>query len=209
MLFSTAIITSLIATAFAGPIVQKRQDRPNPNEVYIKTADYRGTGCPAGSASIQIQDSARQVVVLLQEYFAEAAPGLSPSAARKNCQINLDLHYPGGFSYSILKSQYRGFVEVDQGVTATHRATYYFAGETKQAVTSTDFRGPKTGDYLIADEIPTTATIWAPCGRVASLNINTAVSINTSQNREGRGIITNDSQDHRVEFVVGVQWRRC
>jgi hypothetical protein len=48
--------------------------------------------------------------------------------ARKNCQINLDLHYPPGYQFSILSTTFRGFVGLDDNVVATLGALYYFSG---------------------------------------------------------------------------------
>jgi hypothetical protein len=211
MKFSAVILPSLFASVLAGPVVRdivKRQE-PNRNEVYIESVGYNGSGCPSGSASVNLAGDRKSVTILLDQYFAEAAPGLRPSDARKNCQINFALHYPQGFQYSVLASDYRGYLRLDKNIDATQRALYYFSGETQQASTSTTFTGPYDDNYLIHDEIPFTSTVWSPCGRTAALNINSEVRVNNSRNRNGSGLITNDSQDHKVTYIVGVRWQRC
>src|SRR5690606_1809372 len=136
-------------------------------------------------------------------------PGISVLQSRKNCQINVNLHYPAGFQYSILGVDARGFIALDKGVTATQKTTYYFAGEQIQASTQTDFAGPVSKDYLIHDEIPFTSTVWAPCGQVQALNINSQVRIDNSKNSSGSGLVSTDSVDGKVTFVVGVNWQTC
>jgi hypothetical protein len=61
-------------------------------------------------------------------FVASIGPGVAPSEWRKNCQLNILLHYPQGFQYSILDTIYRGYVAIDVGVTAKQEALYYFSG---------------------------------------------------------------------------------
>lgn len=214
MKFSAVFLSALFTTAIAAPTVRdvvKRQAQPDQSQVYIISAVPRGSGCPGeSSASINISSDRKAVTILLDQYIAEIGPGLPLSGARKNCQINLNMHYPQGFQYSVLSSDYRGYIRLDRGVSATQRANYYFSGESSgDAATQTTLNGPIDQNYLISDDIPFTSTVWAPCGRVAALNINSEVRVNNSGNRQGAGIITTDSVDLKVEYIVGVQWRRC
>lgn len=204
----TTTSTKKTTTAKPQP-TQPSGDAPNPNEVFIRGVSYGGSGCPQGSASVNISDRSTRVTIMFQEYFAEAGPGINQSANRRNCQINVNLQYPGGFAYSVWSSTYRGFVALDQGVKAVQSATYYFSGETKQAKTESVIEGPRNSDYLINDEVPFTSVVWAPCGRQASLNINSQVRVDNSANRDGQGLMQNDSMDGKVEYVVGLKWQKC
>jgi hypothetical protein len=66
--------------------------------------------------------------LIFDSYVASIGPGVAITETRKNCQLNLDLRYPGGFQYSILGTIFRGYVGIEKGVTATQSATYYFSG---------------------------------------------------------------------------------
>lgn len=66
--------------------------------------------------------------LIFDQFVASIGPGVAVTENRKNCQLNVDLQYPGGFQYSILSTTYRGYVDVDKGVTARQQATYYFSG---------------------------------------------------------------------------------
>lgn len=57
----------------------------------------------------------------MDSYIAEVGPGLSPSKGRKNCQLNIQLHYPGGFQFSFFSSDYRGFLRLDENVRGTQK----------------------------------------------------------------------------------------
>jgi hypothetical protein len=120
----------------------------------------------------------------------------------------LDLQYPSGFQYSIFSTQFRGYVGLDAGVSGVQKATYYFSGQPNQVSSQTSFTGPVSTDYSVSDNVPFTSTIWSPCGQALPLNINSQVRL-TSTKSSATGILTDDSIDGHIKFVVGVQWQKC
>jgi hypothetical protein len=105
---------------------------PNPNDIWIKTFTYAGTGCPAGTVA-NATDASKQVLTLLfDSYVASIGPGTTVTDRRKNCQINLDIHYPGGFQFSLFSVDYRGYQDLATGVTGQQVANYYFSGQSQQ-----------------------------------------------------------------------------
>jgi hypothetical protein len=175
--------------------------------------------------SLCISNASLSFTLIFDNYVASIGPSVPITENRKNCQINLDLAYPGGFQYSILSTTYRGYVHVDAGVTGRQQSTFYFSGrksiiiqiftqlltqnlESGQVVTGTNFKGPRDGDYSITDSLPLTSTVWSPCGAQTALNINSQVRL-TSTSSTATGLITDDSADGKIAFVVGVQWQQC
>lgn len=98
------------------------------------------------------------------------------------------------------------YVKIQTKLTWTIRTLTFTASA--QASTSTNFKGPTNGDYAISDEIPFTSEIWSPCGAALPLNINSQVRL-TSQKAGASGLLTQDSIDGKVTYVVGVQWQKC
>jgi hypothetical protein len=72
------------------------------------------------------------MTLIFDSYIAAIGPTLPVTESRKNCQLNVDIQYPGGFQYSILSADYRGFTAIDKGIEGTLKSTYYFSGQTKQ-----------------------------------------------------------------------------
>jgi hypothetical protein len=66
--------------------------------------------------------------LIFDSYVASIGPGVSAIESRKNCQLNIDLKYPGGFQYSVFTTEYRGYAALDKGVSGVQKATYYFTG---------------------------------------------------------------------------------
>jgi hypothetical protein len=89
--------------------------------------------------SSQISSDRTIVTLIFDSYIASIGPGISVTEQRKNCQLNVELLYPGGFQYSILSADYRGYSAIQKGVTGTLKSTYYFSGQTAQVRLVTSF----------------------------------------------------------------------
>jgi hypothetical protein len=137
MFFSTLLV---VATATLGLATPTPPTAPNPNDIFIQSFTYAGSGCPAGSVANATNASKQVLTLLFDNYVASIGPGTLPADHRKNCQMNLDIHYPHGWQYSLFTADYRGFEDLDKGVTGQQVATYYFSGQQQQV-------RPMTRDY--------------------------------------------------------------
>jgi len=206
MYFSTLLLLAASTLTLAAPAA--RATGPDPNDVYIKTFTYAGSGCPAGSVA-NATDATKTVLTLLYDsYVAQIGPGTLPADHRKNCQVNLDVHYPGGWQFSLFSVDYRGFENIDRGVTGHQAATYYFSGQTSQISAATTFHGPKIDNYLITENFVVESLVWSPCGFNYPLNINSQVYL-TSTNPNANGLLTTDSTDFKFTEIFHLQWRQC
>lgn len=110
------------------------QGQPDPDEVQIVGITYGGTGCPSSTVSSIISDDRTVMTLIFDEYVASIGPESGITDNRKNCQLNINLRYPGGFQYSILSADYRGYAYLEEGVYGTQKSTYYFSGQTEQVL---------------------------------------------------------------------------
>jgi hypothetical protein len=170
------------------------------------------------------------LTLVFDSYVASLGPGISVTENRKNCQLTVDIQYPGGFQYSILSADYRGYAAIEKGITGTLKSTYYFSGQQaqvscahyhrkprlanpRQSTTEQSFVGPINGDYVKSDKAESTSTVMSPCGASGMLNINSQVRLtstvpSTSPNKP-TGLLTTDSTDLKFTQVVSVQWQKC
>lgn len=126
--------------------------------------------------------------------------------------MTLNIHYPGGFQFSIFEADYRGYSQLDADVTGLQKSTYYFSGSTSQATLQTPFKGPENGqDYTITNKLEDSSLVWSPCGEEGLLNINAQVQVNTQPGASSTaaGQLTVDSVDTKVTQIYSVQWRPC
>ncbi|KAF8464688.1 hypothetical protein BDZ91DRAFT_628573, partial [Kalaharituber pfeilii] len=182
---------------------------PPKDQVYIKSIEYAGTGCPAGSVAAVLAVDGSNVAIAFDAYVASVGPGIAITENRKNCLININLVYPQGWSYTIHDTDYRGFVSLDDKVTALQKSTYFFTGETDQMEAWSSWTGPIELDYKFTDTIEKAAIVWSSCDAKTTLNINTQIRVDNKANKAGSGLITTDVITHKVTHVLGFQWKQC
>lgn len=197
--FAAALLTVASASAFA--------QGPNPREVYINSIGFAGTGCPAGTVAGNISEDAKAFTLLFDSYTAEAGPGVLLGEGRKACQVNIDIHLPQGWQYSLFTVDTRGFLNLEAGTSAVQSNKYYFQGSLNGPTKTSNFSGPRVGDYTVRDLIGVTSMVWSPCGINRALNVNTSVRVAAAGGR--RAFATVDSIDGEFKLLYGIQWRRC
>lgn len=82
---------------------------PPPDKIVIKVATVNGSGCPQGTAAVAVSEDNTAFTVTYSDYLAQAGGDSPPTAFRKNCQLNLLVHVPQGFTYAVAGADYRGF----------------------------------------------------------------------------------------------------
>jgi hypothetical protein len=179
-----------------------------PAYVRVRNIAYAGTGCPAGSVAEDISPDQQAFTLLFDQYVAQTGPGVPFVQKRMNCQLNIDLDFPAGWSYSLFSVDTRGYVDLDPGVTALEQSSYYFQGSAQTATMTTNMTGPLDKDYALHDDLAVSALVWSPCGAERALNINTQVRAN-SFNPNANGLITVDSIDGQFKLIYGLKWQRC
>lgn len=140
-------------------------------------------------------------------------PGYDPTQKTKNCQLHLNLKYPGGFQFAVVDSTYHGYAQLDPGVTGTFYSTYYFSqGAQTTTTTQTSISGggiwAQGQVYTKADSVPTASVIYSPCGASGILNINNRIAL-TSTSATALGEVTDDDATVAFTQQVHLQWKTC
>lgn len=122
-----AAFLALVTLAVAAPSPQA-STLPG-GQVKIQEVTYGGTGCPENTAQGLISDDGSTITLSFDQYIVQSGENRPASDRRKFCQLQLKLEYPGGFQYSILGADFRGYASLDAGVNGTAQSTYYFSGQ--------------------------------------------------------------------------------
>ena len=113
------------------PPLEKR-DALYPDYLQVVGITYGGTGCPATPVNCSVGDYGRQLGFAAEHFTATVGPKVAVTEQRKNCQFNINLKYPAGWSYAITAIDYTGYGYLEKGVSGVVKATEYFSGQTAQ-----------------------------------------------------------------------------
>ncbi|EEQ87300.2 uncharacterized protein BDCG_02420 [Blastomyces dermatitidis ER-3] len=173
----------------------------SPADVQLRGVIYGGTECSQGTLFIKIDDHGTKCPVRTRDLYARGGPGTSPKGQRRFCQLNFDLVYPCGWPFSIFGAEYKGHVSLHGDSTASFKTTYYFSGETDQATSTVDFKGP-TSEHFSKHNVIAWDT-WSPCG-----STQTMLNVKQEVNVHGACKLASMSVDGRFGHIVLLKWRR-
>ena len=182
-----------------------------PDDVAIEVLTVNGSGCEEGTAAVALSEDYTAFTVTYSDYIAAVGVGASPLDFRKNCQLNLAVHVPQGFTYAIASVDYRGYAYLENGAIGREQASYYFQGDPETEQFSTTFQGAMDDNWTVSDEVPIQQLVWAPCGEIRNFNINTELRVNagTSDPRTTTSFMAMDSTDGELETKYHFAWREC
>jgi len=184
-------------------------DAPPSGRITIDLVTVNGSGCPKGTAVESSADNT-SIIVSYSDYLAQAGVGANPTDFRKNCQLNVLVHVPQGFSFAIAQATYSGFASLASGASALQRANYYFAGQTPTTVVSHALTGPFEDDWMNTDSADVATLVWSPCGVSKNLNINTELRVlNGTSSASATNWIAMDTTHANVQNVFNFAWKRC
>jgi hypothetical protein len=180
---------------------------PPPDNVTMGDIVYGGSGCPQGTASQALAADKKSFTLIFDKFIAKSGPGSSITDRRKNCQINIPIKYPQGYSYSVATFDFRGYAKIPKGVVGVQKANYYYAGSVASYTGKTVLPGKFEGDYVLRDVIPMEKVTWSPCGQVVNGNVNAQIKLMGKQDKEA--MITTDSVDGKIKIICGIKWKKC
>jgi hypothetical protein len=206
------MINTIVAAAMAmSTVVVPSADRPPPGEVTIDVVTVNGSGCPPGTAAVEVSPDNTSFHAMYSNYLAAVGVGTRPTDVRKNCQLNLKVNVPQGFTFAIAQIDYRGFAHLERGATGTQRGSYYFAGTPEMMKKSHTWQGPLDDNWQATDTIDVGMLPYRPCGEPANLNVNTElrVSAGTSDPKTTTSYMAMDSTDAYFATDYHLVWKRC
>lgn len=204
----------LMPLTFAASTAALANTKPSEG-LQIKEIIYNGSGCPIGSVAENVSAAKDAFTLTFSEFYAEVYEGSRPSEQTKNCILTLVLDVPRGWQFSIADFYYRGFMDLDPYVNATHSTTYFFQGQGRQGSFESLKEGRNygfNGEYVYRDRIGLESNVWSVCNVERSLNINTRIRVDNTRknsNPAAQGYIANDSIDGKIVQKFGITWRRC
>ncbi|MUN38875.1 DUF4360 domain-containing protein [Actinomadura litoris] len=207
----TAISAAALATLAATVAPANAWASPSgPTKVTISVASVNGSGCPTKTASVVVSPDNTAFTVAYSQYTAQAGGNSSPTDGRKNCQISLIVHVPGGFTYAIAATDHRGYASLQSGAIASQKASYYFQGLPTTTPIEHPIPAALKGNWQFGDKIPVPQLIYLPCGAERAFNINTELRVEVGDSDPSKvSFVSMDSTDGDITTTYHFAWEKC
>jgi hypothetical protein len=203
------LLLAALTSVFVQPGVAGAETTPS-DKITLDVVTVNGSGCPAGTADVAVLSDNTGFRVTYHDFLARAGGDANAVEFRKNCQLNVLVHVPQGFTFAIASADYRGRARLEAGATALQRTNYYFQGSADNNYVDHSFAGPLSGVWHTTDETPVTELVFAPCGVFRNINVNTELRVNEGTlNANKVSSMSMRSSDGNVDTIVHFAWKQC
>ncbi len=172
----------------------------------VQLLSVNGSGCPIGSTAVSAPNNT-EFTVTYDNYLADDGNGSKPTDFRKNCQLDVLVGVPSGFTYGIVSEQYRGFADLDTGAQGQLQTSYYFSGIQGTYPENHQLFGPMNATYEFDDQQP--VITWAPCHFTGTMNVNTQLQVFKGTNPSFFNELTMDSTDVGIATYFHLAFKHC
>jgi hypothetical protein len=207
LLAATGLAASLLVSSAAAPASASAV--PPPEGITFSVVTVNGSGCPAGTARVRTSPDGTAFTITYSDFVAQDGAQADATDFRKNCQINLQVNIPQGFTYAIAEAEYRGHARLYAGASAVQSAYYYFTGTSPTAETNYSIAGPYAGRWKNVDTAEIAELVYAPCGVQTNLNINTDLRVRAGTAEAARNWISMDRAHGEVDNIYHLSWKQC
>jgi Domain of unknown function (DUF4360) len=169
----TTLVAALVLLV---PAPAHAEDVPPPGSVAIDLVTMNGTGCQPGLMTVLVHPENAYFGIIYRGYRAQAGGASRPTEFRKNCQLNLRVRAPRGYTHAIRRVEQGGAAHVAEGAQAVQRSSFYYKGQMPPIWPNFQIRGPYDGMWQRGDNVE--YPVFLPCGADWNVNINTELRIN-------------------------------
>lgn len=171
------------------------------SQISLTGFEYGGSGCPQGHVSVVMTPGGSAFSVLYDSFNLSVDQGVL--AAQGDCAITLHVQKPKKLGFQIEDADFRGFVALDTGVTATQKVQLMVGPNHGHQQLSAEFgaqvwQGPMSDNYALHAVRPTSkrpaVLDCVPPKENTDILINSQISLaNTGVGKFGQ--LTVDSVD--------------
>jgi len=172
-------LASILPLAAAAPRAQSlTAEKVTPSSVRVVGLSLLGSGCPAGSADVQIDATKTLLEVTFSEYIIQTGPGTKASEWRKNCKLTLNLEFDEGFQFATLATSFAGFAQIPKGARGLCTNTFDFTGVSGSSTYSISLVGQREGPFSLNADPDITS--WSPCGGTSMFFLSISLYLSIS-----------------------------
>lgn len=207
------ILAVLVMLELLGPeAAAQSADVPDMRQVAIQKVDARGSGCAAGTVSANLSPDGEAMTLIFDDYSVEGTANEDRlGKTKKDCNIQMRIATPPGWTFSILSLTLRGYADLDPGVNGTQSAKYRLGRNRRDTeLSKLKLTGEYRDNYEQSFDLPVASANWSDCsGTAQTLDLATSISVRGERRATGGGVMTVDSLDGEMNQEYGIVWRRC
>ena len=128
MLLLNILLAFCASLAAAGPV--PGTTALDPGQVYIESVSYGGSGCHSSDTTVVMSDDRQTMTVIYSNYAASSGAGIPITQSRQNCLLNVKVHTPKNFRFSISQTTFHGYENMGAQCTGYIQASYWFSTQT-------------------------------------------------------------------------------
>jgi hypothetical protein len=193
------MMTAAVGAALILPLIPsaaQAQERLTDPFVTLKVLSRVGSGCPSGSSVVTDVPDETAFSVSFSQFKVTGG-------SYKNCNLQIKVGIPAGWTYSVYEVVNRGYGVLDKGASGRILMTSWFTGFRWTLRADQTFNGPYD-DFWQTDSTAS-AQIFAPCGASTNLSLNNTLRV--------AGPATSSmelfAQDARVSTTFFLKWKQC
>lgn len=204
-----ALVSVVAASAALVPGIANADEviAPPTEKITLEVQSVLGTGCAAGTTTVTPNGDNTGFSIRYKDFRSEDGGDAAATAFRKNCQVNVNVHIPQGYTFAVARSDYQGKAKLTAGSKALVRSNYYYQGDSANSYVDHVLYGPIDGTWRTTDITPVEELVWSPCGETRNLNINTEIVVSASGSV--KNFVSMKTSDGEVYTLVNFQWEKC
>src|SRR6266511_26986 len=106
----------------------------------VELVSVGGTGCKKDEFVVALADDKTAFTVSYTNYTAAAGEGTTRQESRKNCNLNVKVKVPNGFTYGIAGADMRGYANLAPEANGIAKVSFWFQGNPMTGFLTHDIR---------------------------------------------------------------------
>jgi hypothetical protein len=171
--------------------------------IAIVDLSYAGSGCPQGSAAMNISPDNLAFTLLFDSFVVEGRPDSGNDVAA-GCVATATVDEPAGWQFSVVRIDTRGFASVaTKNASVEARLNVRLDGVGRPANGRLRLRGPYSADFQLSAELQGNGGRWSSCnGTRHTIVVDSELKLR----RETLAAV--DSLDGEAQ-VGTIAWQHC
>ncbi|MBT8224661.1 MAG: DUF4360 domain-containing protein [Dactylosporangium sp.] len=206
------VAASVALSSLVGPAWDPGGE-PTDEKITASLEAINGSGCPVDSVTVVPYSDNTGIVLSYSSFYVQRGGDSTVIQGYQNCNLDIRMGVPAGFTFAISKAVYYGYAFVLPGATAKLVAKYNYQGQppvTSSHIINVD--SPFDDNWTVIDEFPVPNLSWAPCGEDIILTDAFELRVQPygpSSSPTDVSFVTVNKSDHSIRTELNFVWAEC